>query len=106
MERDLQKRKICSRFVPHCEVSRFQIDLCDLACPPNRQIWHRQTFSLFQKVKLALKGERFNDISDIQRGVTEQLKGVSLQDFQRTFDDLYKRSQRCLELGNDYIEST
>jgi hypothetical protein len=56
-------------------------------------------------VKLALKGERFSDISDIQRGVTEQVKGVSLQDFQRAFEDLYKRSQRCVELGGDYIES-
>jgi hypothetical protein len=36
---------------------------------------------LLQKVKLALNGERFSDISDIQSGVTELLKGISLQDF-------------------------
>jgi hypothetical protein len=34
-------------------------------------------FFIFPKVKLALKGQRFSDISGIQRGVTEQLKGVS-----------------------------
>jgi hypothetical protein len=45
-------------------------------------------FFLFPKVKLALKGESFN-ISDILRGVTEQLKGLSLQDFQRAFENLY-----------------
>jgi hypothetical protein len=56
-------------------------------------------FSLFPKVKLALKAERFSNINDIQRGVTGKLKGVSLQDFQRAFDDLYKLSQRCVELG-------
>jgi hypothetical protein len=27
--------------------------------PPTRQIWHRQTFFLFPKVKLALKGNAF-----------------------------------------------
>jgi hypothetical protein len=41
-------------------------------------------------VKLALKVDRFSDISDIQRGVTEQLKGVSLQDLKRAFEDLDK----------------
>ena len=51
------------------------------------------------KTKLALKGERFSDISDIHRGVTELLKGVKLQDIQRTFGDLHKRSQRCVEFG-------
>jgi hypothetical protein len=38
-------------------------------------------FFLFPKLKLALKGECFRDINDIQHGETEQLKGVSLQDF-------------------------
>jgi hypothetical protein len=57
-------------------------------------------FVLSREVKLALKGERFSDVSNIERGVTEQLKGVSLQDCQRSFEDLYKRSQRCV-LGGD-----
>jgi hypothetical protein len=45
---------------------------------------------LFPKVKLALKGKRFSDSSDIQRGVIEQLKGVALPEFQCYFEDLYK----------------
>jgi hypothetical protein len=45
----------------------------------------------FRKVELALRGKRFSDISDIERGVTEQLKGISLQDFQRAFEDLWAR---------------
>jgi hypothetical protein len=62
-------------------------------------------FILFPKVKLALKGEHFSDVSDINRGVTEQLKAVALQDFQCAFEDVYKWSQNCVELGGDYIES-
>jgi hypothetical protein len=34
--------------------------------------------------------------------VTELLKGIELQDFQRTFEDLCKRSQCCLELVRLY----
>lgn len=56
-------------------------------------------------MKLTLKGERFSDISDIRLDVTELLKGVSLQDPQRAVEDLYKRSQNCVELGGEYVES-
>jgi hypothetical protein len=62
-------------------------------------------FFLFPKVKLALKGKCFSHIRNIQLNVTEQLKGVSLQDFQRAFKDLYKRSQHCVELAGNYNES-
>jgi len=58
----------------------------------------------FPKVKLALKGEHFSNISKMC-GVTEILKGVSLQDFQCAFKDLYKQSPHCVELGGDYIKS-
>jgi hypothetical protein len=107
LERDLQKSKICPRLGSHCEtVSCFQIGACDPApSHPNRQIWHRQTFLLFPKVKLALKGERFSDISDIQIGMTKHLKGISLHDFQRALEDLYKRSEHCVELGDDSSEN-
>jgi hypothetical protein len=47
-------------------------------------------FFLFPKVNLAVKEGCFNGISDIQCGMTKQLKGVSLQDFQPAFEDLYK----------------
>jgi hypothetical protein len=65
------------------------MDLCDPASPFLVRFGTGRIF-LFPKVKLALKGERFSDISDIQHGLTE---------------DLYKRSQCCMDLGGDYIES-
>jgi hypothetical protein len=99
LEWDLQKREICSRFVLHCEaVSCFQIDLCDPASPLLARL------GTGPKVKLALWGGRYSDISDIQGGVTEQLEGDSFQDFERAFEGLYKRCQRCMELGEGYIE--
>jgi hypothetical protein len=62
--------------------------------PPTCHICHRQIFPLPEGERV-LKGRRFNDISDIELGVTELLKGIELQDFQRTFEDLCKWSQ-CL----------
>jgi hypothetical protein len=44
---------------------------------------------LFLKAKLALKGEQFSEISDIKCDVTELLKGVPVQGFQRAFEDLH-----------------
>jgi hypothetical protein len=56
---------------------------------------------IFPKVKLALKEGRFRDTGVIQSGVTDQLKGLSLRDFQ----DLWKRSQICVEFGGGCINS-
>jgi hypothetical protein len=47
LERDLQKRKICSRFVPHCEaVYCFEIDLCDPTSPLLARFGTGKFFSL------------------------------------------------------------
>jgi hypothetical protein len=59
--------------------------MCVIQQPPYTHIWHRQTFTLFPKVKLARKGERFSDISDIQRGITELLKGGFITAFPTRF---------------------
>jgi hypothetical protein len=104
-EKDSQKRKIFLRLVPHCEaVSSFQINLCDPASLLLARFGTDRLF-LFPKAKLALKGERSRNISDIQHGLIKQLKGVSLQDFQSAFEEVYKPSQHCVELEGDYIEN-
>jgi hypothetical protein len=53
--------------------------------PPNSPDLAPADFSSLPKGETGPK----SDSSDIQRGVTELLKGVSLQDFQRSFEDLY-----------------
>lgn len=81
---------------------------------PNWSVWYSNPLPvrfgnsrlfLFPKVKLTLKGRHFNDISNIEHGVTKLLKEVSFQDFQRAFKDLYKLYLNCVKLGGDYIES-
>jgi hypothetical protein len=58
----------------------------------------------FPTVKLALKGGRVSDISDIQRGLTEQLKGFLC----RTFSALSRTCINDLSIvwrwGVEYVE--
>ncbi|VVC38688.1 Transposase, type 1 [Cinara cedri] len=42
-------------------------------------------YFLFPKIKIALKGKRFQDVDEIKQNATEQLRGVSKNDFQRCF---------------------
>ncbi|GFY08704.1 histone-lysine N-methyltransferase SETMAR [Trichonephila clavipes] len=61
-------------------------------------------FFMFSRFKLALKGKRFDDISDIQRNVTRLLNSTSKEDFLQSFQDMYSRSQQCIVMGCDYFE--
>jgi hypothetical protein len=59
---------------------------------------------LFPKLKMVMRGTRFEAVSSIQHTVTRQLKTVRDEAFSRAFDSLYERCQRCAEAGGDYIE--
>ncbi|GBM65689.1 hypothetical protein AVEN_87114-1 [Araneus ventricosus] len=53
-------------------------------------------FFMFPKLKEALKGRRFTDITHIQASVTWVLKAVPVEEFSRAYDDLYTRCQRFI----------
>jgi len=72
--------------------------------PPYSPELNPPDFFLFPRLKLALKGKRFDDIPDIQRNVTMLLKSIPPEDFLRSFQDMYSRSQRCIVMGGDYFE--
>jgi histone-lysine N-methyltransferase SETMAR len=61
-------------------------------------------FFLFLKLKIAMKGTRFEAASSIQQTVTRELKAIREGAFSRAFDSLYERCKRCAEAGGDYIE--
>jgi hypothetical protein len=61
-------------------------------------------FFLLPNMELPLKGQCCSDTSDMKYGVTERLKGVSLQDFQRASKHLYILPQRSVELWCGYIK--
>jgi hypothetical protein len=76
-----------------CEkISCFQIDLRDPASPILARFGTGRLYSP-PKVKLALRAQRFSEVSETQRGVTELLTGVPFEDFERAL-----RSQRFAKL--------
>jgi hypothetical protein len=48
-------------------------------------------FFLFPKIKMALKGKRFQDVDEIKQNATEELRRVSKNDFHRCFQKWQER---------------
>jgi len=60
-------------------------------------------FFLFPKMKLQLKGRRF-DTEEIQRESQNVLGRLREQDFQHAFQQWQRRWDRCLDAQGDYFE--
>jgi histone-lysine N-methyltransferase SETMAR len=74
-----------------------------LSIHPTALIYRRLTF-LVPKLKIAMKGIRFEAISSIKQIVTRKLKAIREEAFSREFDALYERCKQYSEAGRDYIE--
>jgi hypothetical protein len=61
-------------------------------------------FFLFPKIKMNLKGRRFDDISTIQKNSTSELDSLKVEDFQRCFQKWQKCWDTCILLRGDYFE--
>lgn len=61
-------------------------------------------FFLFPKIKMALKGKRFQDVDEIKQNATEQLRGVSKNDFHRCFQKWQERWRTCMDSEGAYFE--
>jgi len=61
-------------------------------------------FWLFPKLKNALKGQIFADLSDIQRNVKTLLLGIPENDFQDCFWQWHHRLTKCIASQGEYFE--
>ncbi len=61
-------------------------------------------YFLFLRLKIHLKGHRFDDMSLIQKAVTRDLKAIPVSDFAHALDRLADRTQWCVDAGGVYIE--
>lgn len=61
-------------------------------------------FMLFPKLKSMIKGTKFDDIKDIQTNVTYELKNIPKKEFQISFENLYRRCDKCIQVMGDYFE--
>lgn len=61
-------------------------------------------FSLFPKLKLRLRGRRFQSVDDIQAATDVVLKSFDSSFFLETFEEWKRRWNRCSRAGGEYFE--
>lgn len=61
-------------------------------------------FWLFPKLKMAMKGKRFDTISDIQKATTMVLQAISKVEYQNCFEQFLLRFQLCIDSQGAYFE--
>lgn len=61
-------------------------------------------FFLFPTLKNVLKGRHFGTLENIQKSVTDMLKTISVEDFQRCYQQWEQRLHRCVAAQGNYFE--
>jgi hypothetical protein len=61
-------------------------------------------FFLFPRLKITLKGKRFQDVVEIQLNMTRQLQSIPKQAYQASIEKWKDRSNHCLQPGGSYFE--
>jgi hypothetical protein len=61
-------------------------------------------FALFPKLKMKLKGQRFETVSDIQRELQSVLDSIKENDFHSAFEVWKKLWDNCILSQGDYCE--
>ena len=61
-------------------------------------------FWMFSKLKMALKGKRFDDIETIQSNATRELKAILKSAFEDCFKMCKHRWERVVQSNGDYFE--
>jgi len=61
-------------------------------------------FFLFPKLKFHFKGCHYGTVKNIEKAVTDQLKGIPVSDYQRCYEEWEQRLRRCVASQGDYFE--
>ena len=61
-------------------------------------------FFLFPKLKFHLKGRHSGTVENIERAVTDQLKAISVSDYQRCYEKWEQHLRRCVASQGNYFE--
>jgi hypothetical protein len=72
--------------------------------PPHSPDLPTPNYFLFPKVKLQLKGARFDTIEGIQTAVTDQLNKISAEDLSNAMKNLETRANICITSNGFYFE--
>jgi hypothetical protein len=72
--------------------------------PPNSPVLAPGDFFRFPKMKIRLKGRRFDTTEEIQAESQDVLKTLTLEDFQGCMESWKKRWDRCIHAQGEYFE--
>jgi len=61
-------------------------------------------FFLFPRIRNHLKGRHFRTLDNIQKSVTEELKGIPAEAFQHCYKKWKPRLRRCVAGQGNYFE--
>jgi len=61
-------------------------------------------FFLFLRLKNHLKGRHFGTLDNIQKSVTDELKGILAEAFQHCYEQWKQRLRRCVAAQGNYFE--
>lgn len=61
-------------------------------------------FFLFPRLKNHLKGRHFGTLDNIQKSVTDELKGIPAEAFQHCYEQWKQRLRRCVAAQGNYFE--
>jgi hypothetical protein len=76
----------------------------EISHPPYSPDLAPADFFLYPTVKTALKIKRCQDVEDIKRNVTAELKAVPLETFADCFQKLFERCNKCIQVGGNNFE--
>ena len=77
---------------------------CVIDHPPYSPDLSPCDYFLFPKLKTAMKGAFYDEVSTIQAAVNQVLKNIPKPEFKKSMDKLVDRSKRCIELNGSYFE--
>jgi hypothetical protein len=95
LHKDLQKRKMCAKFVSHRltdkQKQRRKTHITPRLHPDmSRRSQFSSLHFAFPKVKIALKGNWFQDAEDTEKNVMAKLSTVPLEAFADCFQECFK----------------
>jgi hypothetical protein len=112
---DLDMRKVCAKMVPKnltTEQKANRRDVClDLLDrlpvvpqPPYSPDLSPCDLFLFSRLKNHLKGRHLGTLDNIQKRVTDELKGIPEEAFQHCYEQWKQRLRRCVAAQGNYFE--
>ena len=72
--------------------------------PPYSRDLAPRDFCLFPKLKQKLRGCRYEIIEEMKEAVTKVIDTLTQEDFDRAFQKLLERYNKCIGAGGDYFE--